>query len=136
MHPEATLQLAGVLHEISALGCAPGVVLNPGTPLSSVEHVLEQLDVLVVMLVSPGWGGPKYVTEACRKIEALRAACAARGVNPWIEVDGGVSASNVRSLVGAGANALVAGESVFAAEDKRAAIRQLLDAAATAGQRH
>lgn len=129
IHPEATLQLAACIHEIEAAGMAPGVVLNPATPLSSIEHVLTSVDVIVIMLVSPGYGGPKHLSEAALKIAQIRKMCAARGVDPWIEVDGGASASNVRPLIEAGANAIVAGGSVFSAADKRAAIQQLLDAA-------
>lgn len=131
-HPEATLQPAAVVHSIAKAGCAPGLVLNPGTPLTTAEHLLEQLDVIVVMLVSPGYGGPKYLAEAAKKIEKLRAMCAAAGVDPWIEVDGGVSSSNAKGLIEAGANALVAGGSVFSAEDKRKAINDLVGAAAAA----
>ncbi|KAG8465982.1 hypothetical protein KFE25_005552 [Diacronema lutheri] len=134
VHPEATLQLAATLHEIDAAGMAPGVVLNPGTPISAIEHVLQHVDVIVVMLVSPGHGGPKYTDEACRKIRALRALCDERNVAPWIEVDGGVGVSNVRLLVDAGANALVAGGSIFNAADKRAALQELRAAAGEGAQ--
>eukprot|EP00304_Pavlova_gyrans_P007606 CAMPEP_0206042810 /NCGR_PEP_ID=MMETSP1466-20131121/6781_1 /ASSEMBLY_ACC=CAM_ASM_001126 /TAXON_ID=44452 /ORGANISM="Pavlova gyrans, Strain CCMP608" /LENGTH=256 /DNA_ID=CAMNT_0053417531 /DNA_START=30 /DNA_END=800 /DNA_ORIENTATION=+ len=129
-HPESTLQFSAVVNEIQKAGCAPGAVLNPGTPLSAIDYVLDDLDVVVIMLVNPGWGGPKYLKEACRKIEVLRASCAARGLNPWIEVDGGVSTSNAGQLLGAGANALVAGGSVFSAANKREAIDALIRAPA------
>lgn len=129
VHPEATLQLAACLGEIEKAGMAPGVVLNPATPVHAVEHVLEQVDVIVVMLVSPGYGGPKHLAGAARKIWQLRDMCRARGVDPWIEVDGGASASNVRPLVEAGANVIVAGGSIFSAPDKRAALRELVAAA-------
>mmetsp|Transcript_17418 Transcript_17418/g.54143 ORF Transcript_17418/g.54143 Transcript_17418/m.54143 type:complete len:280 (+) Transcript_17418:66-905(+) len=125
VHPEATVQLGAVLNEINKADCAPGVILNPATPVSAVEHVLDLVDVVVVMLVNPGWGGPTYVDEACRKIQALREACTRKGVNPWIEVDGGVSASTVPQLLASGANVLVAGGSVFSARDKEAAIAEL-----------
>jgi len=125
VHPEATLQLPAVLDLISSSGCAAGVVLNPGTPVSSVEPVLELLDVVVIMLVNPGHGGPKYMDLALRKIAALKRLCAERGLDPWIEVDGGVSAKNAPQLIAAGANALVVGGAIFQAEDKRAALHQL-----------
>mmetsp|Transcript_36813 Transcript_36813/g.103858 ORF Transcript_36813/g.103858 Transcript_36813/m.103858 type:complete len:302 (+) Transcript_36813:308-1213(+) len=127
VHPEATLQLPAVLHKIRSAGCAAGVVLNPGTPVSTIQHVLEEIDVVVVMLVNPGWGGPKYMTQALEKIFNLRYESDRRELDLWIEVDGGVSSKNARALIDAGANALVAGGSVFSSEDMRLAIEQLKD---------
>jgi ribulose-phosphate 3-epimerase len=125
VHPEATLQLPAVLNLITSADCAAGVVLNPGTPVSAIEPVLEMVDVIVIMLVNPGYGGPKYMDLAIRKMAELGRLCAERGVDPWIEVDGGVSATNAQQLIHAGANALVAGGSIFTAKDKRAALRGL-----------
>ncbi len=126
VHPEATLQLPAVLHAIAEAGCAPGVVLNPGTPLAAIEHVLDQVDVVVVMLVNPGHGGPKYMAAALDKIARLRQMIDERGLKCWIEVDGGVSTKNAPELIAAGATALVAGGSIFTADDKRAAVRELM----------
>lgn len=125
VHPEATLQLPAVINEIEKVGCAPGAILNPGTPISSIQHILESLDVIVVMLVNPGWGGPKYMQGAVDKIRDLRKICAAKGLRPYIEVDGGVSTKNAGELIQAGANVLVAGGSVFTSEDKKSAIDEL-----------
>jgi ribulose-phosphate 3-epimerase len=121
VHPEATVQLGAVINMIDQAGCAPGVVLNPGTSVSSVEHVLDQCQVAVVMLVNPGYGGPKYIKQAVEKIKQLRE------MKPhlFISVDGGVSESNAPELIEAGANVLVAGGGVFKAEDKKAAIDAL-----------
>ncbi|CAB9507315.1 Ribulose-phosphate 3-epimerase [Seminavis robusta] len=121
VHPESTLQLGAVINMIDKAGVAPGVVLNPGTPISAVRHVLDQCQVAVVMLVNPGYGGPKYLSTAIEKIRALRA------LKPdlHISVDGGVSEKNAAELIAAGANVLVAGGGVFKAEDKRAAIANL-----------
>ena len=127
VHPETTMQLAAVLGRIEEAGCAPGVVLNPATPLDSVEHVLGGVDVVVVMLVNPGWGGPKYLDLACRKIRAVKDLCAELGVpTPHIEVDGGVNKANAPELIAAGANVLVAGGSVFSAADPAIAIKELI----------
>lgn len=128
-HPEAAVQPMAVIHQIESAGCAPGLVLNPGSSVSSVESMLDYIDVLVVMLVNPGHGGPKYLDSAVEKIMKLRSVCAARGRSPWIEVDGGVSTKNAPELIAAGANALVAGGSVFSAANKAEAIRELLDPA-------
>ena len=121
VHPEATLQLGAVIHKIDAAGVAPGVVLNPGTAVSAVEHVLDQCQVAVVMLVNPGYGGPKYMTQAKDKIRQLRA------LKPdlHISVDGGVNEKNAAELMAAGANVLVAGGGVFKANDKAVAIDAL-----------
>jgi ribulose-phosphate 3-epimerase len=124
-HPEATLQPVAVLNAIVEAGCAPGIILNPGTPLSAIEHYIDLVDVVVVMLVNPGWGGPKYMDAALAKICSLKKMCAARGVNPYIEVDGGVSSKNAPELLTAGANVLVAGSSVFESENKAMAIGAL-----------
>jgi len=121
VHPESTLQLAAVIHQIDQMGIAPGVILNPGTSISMVEHVLEQCKVVVVMLVNPGHGGPKYMETAIEKIRSLRL------LKPdlHISVDGGVNEQNAQDLVKAGANVLVAGGSVFKAKNKAFAIGEL-----------
>jgi len=121
VHPEATLQLGAVINKIDKAGVAPGVVLNPGTSISAVEHVLDQCKVAVVMLVNPGYGGPKYIETAVEKIKKLRA------MKPdlHISVDGGVSEKNAPELIAAGANVLVAGGGVFKATDKAAFIGDL-----------
>jgi len=126
VHPESTLQLGAVIHMIEKNGCAPGVVLNPATPVSAVEHVLGSCRVAVVMLVNPGYGGPKYINVALKKIAELRALCP----DLHISVDGGVNGENAAEFVDAGANVLVAGGSVFKAEDKSEVIRQLQGQAA------
>lgn len=122
VHPESTVQLGAVINMIREAGCSAGVVLNPATPISAVEYVLPQCSVVVVMLVNPGYGGPKFVDAAVEKIKALRK------MKPslHISVDGGVSTKNARLLLEAGANVLVAGGSVFSAEDKKAAIDALI----------
>jgi ribulose-phosphate 3-epimerase len=121
VHPESTLQLGAVINIIEKAGVAPGVILNPGTPVSAVQHVLDQCQVAVVMLVNPGYGGPKYLDLACDKIKTLRQ------LKPdlHVSVDGGVSERNAAQLIAAGANVLIAGGGVFKAEDKRAAIAKL-----------
>lgn len=123
VHPESTLQLGAVINMIDQAGVAPGVVLNPATPISAVEHVLDQCQVAVVMLVNPGYGGPKYMDAAIKKIKVLRE------IKPdlHISVDGGVSEKNAAELIAAGANVLVAGGGVFKADDKKLAINRLKD---------
>ncbi len=99
--------------QIKDLGCKAGVVLNPGTPLSVLEYVIDVCDLVLVMSVNPGFGGQSFIESQVDKIRAIRALCDARGLNPWIEVDGGVTPANAYKVIEAGANALVAGSAVF-----------------------
>ena len=103
-------------------------MLNPGTSVSVLEHVLGDVDVVVVMLVNPGWGGKKYISQAISKIEQIHELAANLGVRvPHISVDGGVSTSNSQIFLDAGANVLVAGGSIFSAADKAEAVASLLE---------
>ena len=121
-HPEATKQPAAVAQKIRDAGVAPGIVLNPGTAVASVAPLLDMVDIAVVMLVSPGHGGPKYTELAVEKVKALRA------LRPdlHISVDGGVNAKLAPELLRAGANVLVAGGAIFKADDKKAVVAELI----------
>jgi ribulose-phosphate 3-epimerase len=111
VHVEAGPHLHRSLQAIRALGKKAGVSLNPATPVSSIEHVIDLLDLVLIMSVNPGFGGQKFITSALDKISAVRALVAGRPID--IEVDGGVTAENAAQVVAAGANALVAGSAVF-----------------------
>ncbi|MCY4054678.1 MAG: ribulose-phosphate 3-epimerase [Cyanobacteria bacterium MAG CAR4_bin_6] len=119
---EACPHLHRNLAQIKDLGKKAGAVLNPGTSLSSLEYCLELCDMVLIMSVNPGFGGQSFIPSALEKIRTLRQLCDERGLNPWIEVDGGVKASNAWSVIDAGANALVAGSAVFGAADYATAI--------------
>ncbi|MCY4173241.1 MAG: ribulose-phosphate 3-epimerase [Cyanobacteria bacterium MAG CAR3_bin_5] len=119
---EACPHLHRNLAQIKDLGKKAGAVLNPGTSLSSLEYCLELCDMVLIMSVNPGFGGQSFIPSALEKIRKLRQLCDERGLNPWIEVDGGVKASNAWSVIDAGANALVAGSAVFGAADYATAI--------------
>ena len=123
--PSSTIHLHRVLSRIRELGKKAGAVLNPATPSAFVEHVLHLCDVVLVMTVNPGFGGQAFLPEMLPKIRELRRLCAARGVDPAIAVDGGITAENVRQVVDAGANASVAGSAVVGAPDYAAAIAEL-----------
>jgi len=110
---EACTHLHRTLGLIADLGAQPGVVLNPATPLSTIEHVLELCDIVLLMTVNPGFGGQKYITAVEPKIAALRAMIDQRGLDIDLEVDGGIGASTIEAAAGAGANAFVAGSAVF-----------------------
>jgi ribulose-phosphate 3-epimerase len=120
--PSATIHLHRTLSHIRELGKVAGVVLNPATPPSQIEYVLHLCGVILVMTVNPGFGGQKFLPEIVPKIRALREMCEARGLDPVIEVDGGLSGDNAWQVLEAGANAIVAGTAVFHAPDYRRAI--------------
>uniref|UniRef100_A0A7S1THL5 Ribulose-phosphate 3-epimerase n=1 Tax=Compsopogon caeruleus TaxID=31354 RepID=A0A7S1THL5_9RHOD len=124
----STIHLHRSLNLVKELGCKAGVVLNPGTPLSDIEYVLDLVDLILIMSVNPGFGGQGFIPSALTKIQALRKMCDERGLNPWIEVDGGVKGSNAQSVKAAGANALVAGSAVFNAPDYAEAISSIRNA--------
>jgi ribulose-phosphate 3-epimerase len=111
VHAEAGPHLHRSLQAIRALGKKAGVSLNPATPVSAIEHVIDLLDLVLIMSVNPGFGGQAFIPAALDKIAAARALAAARPID--IEVDGGVTADNAAKITAAGANALVAGSAVF-----------------------
>ncbi len=125
LHPEAGPHLHRSLQAIRALGRKPGVVLNPATPVESVAHVLDLVDLVLVMTVNPGFGGQKFLSSQLAKIAALRAMIDATGREIALQVDGGVTPETAPQAVAAGADVLVAGTAVFGRPDYAAAIREL-----------
>jgi ribulose-phosphate 3-epimerase len=113
------------LGQIKELGKQAGVVLNPSTPLSIINYVLELCDLVLIMSVNPGFGGQSFIPSAVSKVRELRQLCNERGLDPWIEVDGGLKANNTWQVIEAGANAIVAGSAVFNAPDYATAIRDI-----------
>ncbi|PXF43968.1 hypothetical protein BWQ96_06278 [Gracilariopsis chorda] len=122
---ESTIHLHRTLNLIKDLGCKAGVVLNPATPASAIEYVLELCDLILVMSVNPGFGGQGFIDTVVPKIEAIRKMADERGLNPWIEVDGGIKGNNAYKVVEAGANSLVSGSGVFGASDYAQAISEI-----------
>jgi ribulose-phosphate 3-epimerase len=120
--PSATIHLHRTLSHIRDLGKVAGVVLNPATPLSQIEYVLHLVGVVLIMTVNPGFGGQKFLPEVVPKIAALRRLCDERGLDPVIEVDGGLSGENAWRVIEAGARSIVAGSAVFHARDYACAI--------------
>jgi len=124
IHPESTFHFPAVINKIVSSNIAAGVVLNPGTPVSLIEALVADIDIVVVMLVNPGWGGKKYLSQAISKIKQIHELAETLKVPvPHISVDGGVSRSNSASLLEAGANVLVAGGSVISGRGQRASYR-------------
>lgn len=117
IHQEATIHLHRSIQVVKNLGVKVGVALNPATPISSLENVLADIDMILIMSVNPGFGGQKFIPVALEKVRALSKLKAEKGLNFDIEVDGGVTLDNVTDVAGAGANLLVAGSAVFGADD-------------------
>ncbi|ARV57311.1 ribulose-phosphate 3-epimerase [Nostocales cyanobacterium HT-58-2] len=133
----ATIHLHRTLGQIKELGKRAGVVLNPASPLEFIEYVLDLCDSVLLMTVNPGFGGQSFLPEVLPKIRRLRQICDERGLDPWIEVDGGVKVANSWQVLEAGANAIVAGSAIFHAKDYASAIADIRQsqrsALATAG---
>jgi ribulose-phosphate 3-epimerase len=125
VHAESCVHLHRCLAQIRAAGARVGVSLNPTTPLSAIEEVLEDVDMVLLMSVNPGFGGQSFIPQTLGKVRRLRAMCDARGLSLDIQVDGGITTHNAPSLREAGASVLVAGSAVFGAPDLRAAISAL-----------
>jgi ribulose-phosphate 3-epimerase len=123
--PSSTIHLHRVLSRIRASGKSSGAVLDPASPIAFVEHVLHLCDIVLVMTVNPGFGGQKFLPEMLPKIRELRRLCQAKGLDPWIEVDGGEDAEHAALAIAAGANAIVAGSAIFGSSDYSAAIARL-----------
>jgi len=125
----ATTHLHSVLSQIHALGKKAGVALDPGSPVELIEYVLPICDIILVMTVDPGIAGEKFMPEMLPKIRRLRQQCNSLGLHPIIEVDGGQSIEIARQVIGAGANAVVAGKSIFGAPNYARAVEALREAA-------
>ena len=129
VHAEAGPHLDRSLQAIKALGKKAGVAINPATPLSVIEHVIDRLDLILIMSVNPGFGGQTFIPAMLEKIRQAKALVAGRNID--IEVDGGVKVENASVIVQAGANALVAGSSIFKGNDYASNINALRLAATT-----
>ena len=113
VHQEAGPHLHRTIQRIKALGKKAGVSLNPATPAKTLDYILEEIDLVLVMSVNPGFGGQKFISSQLRKIEAIAKQISAKNLPVTLEVDGGVDMGNVREVLNAGATALVAGTAVF-----------------------
>ena len=127
VHVEADADLDRSLQIIQGLGKKAGVSLNPSTPETAIEHVIDKVDLILVMTVNPGFSGQSFISSQIEKIRRIKAMIGDRSIE--IEVDGGINADNVKTVTEAGANVVVAGNAVFSGEDYAAAIGALRDAA-------
>jgi len=127
--PSATIHLHRVLSRIRQLGKKAGAVLDPASPISFVEHVLHLCDIVLVMTVNPGFSGQTFLPEMLPKIRDLRRLCASKGLDPWIEVDGGQDGEHAALAIESGADAIVAGSAIFGSRDYEAAIARIRQSA-------
>lgn len=125
VHYEACTHLHRTLQAIKDLGCKAGVAINPHTPVSVLETILPDLDLVLIMSVNPGFGGQKFIENTYQKIKQVKELAKAVNPNLLIEVDGGVGMANIKQLVDAGANVLVAGNAIFAADIPEKMIKSL-----------
>jgi ribulose-phosphate 3-epimerase len=125
VHFEACTHLHRTVQKIKSLGMKASVVLNPSTPVSVLEDILHDLDMVLIMSVNPGFGGQKFIPHTYVKIRQLKQMISTRCLETLIQVDGGVDPSNARKLEEAGANVVVAGNAVFGAADRNLAIAQI-----------
>ncbi|MCY4285836.1 MAG: ribulose-phosphate 3-epimerase [Thiotrichales bacterium] len=126
-HPEATEHVDRSLRLVRDHGCKCGLVLNPATPLGVLDHVLEQLDMVLLMSVNPGFGGQSFIPYVLDKVRAVRERIDATQRPIRLEVDGGVNADNIRAVAEAGADTFVAGSAIFGADDYAEAIARMRD---------
>ena len=129
-HPEASEHVDRTIQLIHANGCKAGLVFNPATPLAHLEHVLDQLDLVLIMSVNPGFGGQRFIPGALEKLRRVRALIDASGRDIRLEIDGGVKAENIGEIAAAGADTFVAGSAIFNAPDYRDVIGRMRAAVA------
>lgn len=131
-HPEASEHVDRTIEAIREHGCRPGLVFNPATPLSWLDHVIDKLDMILLMSVNPGFGGQKFIPNALTKLSQVRQRIDASGREIRLEIDGGVKVDNIATVARAGADTFVAGSAIFGSKDYRAtisAMRQEIDKA-------
>ena len=124
-HPEASRHVDRTIRLIRESGCRPGLVLNPATPLSWLDHTLEQIDLLLLMSVNPGFAGQQFIAPVLGKLREARQRIDASGRELRLEIDGGVKLDNIGAIAGAGADAFVTGSAIFGAKDYAATIRTM-----------
>ena len=124
-HPEASDHVDRTIALIRESGCKAGLVFNPATPLSHLDHTLDKLDLVLLMSVNPGFGGQQFIASVLPKIAEVRRRIKAAGRDIWLEVDGGVKADNIAQIAQAGADTFVAGSAIFGSKDYAATVRDM-----------
>ena len=124
-HPEASDHIDRTLGLIHDVGCKAGLVFNPATPLGYLDHVMERVDLVLIMSVNPGFGGQSFIPSALAKVAEARKRIDASGRDIWLEVDGGIKADNIAKVAAAGADTFVAGSAIFGEKDRGGAVKRL-----------
>ena len=132
-HPEASTHVHRTIGLIHESGCKAGLVFNPATPLSWLEHVIDDLDMILLMSVNPGFGGQKFIDSSLDKLRQARRMIDACGRDIRLEIDGGVKTDNIREIAAAGADTFVAGSAIFGSDDYAATIAKMKSEIAAAG---
>ena len=127
-HPEASEHVHRTISFIREAGCKPGLVLNPATPLGWLEHCLDELDLVLIMSVNPGFGGQSFIESSLEKLREVRKLIDASGRDVRLEIDGGVKVDNIGEISAAGADMFVAGSAIFGSDDYKATIAAMRDA--------
>jgi ribulose-phosphate 3-epimerase len=125
VHVEACKHLHRTIHHIKSFGVKAGVVLNPATPVQMIEHIIDDIDMVLLMTVNPGFGGQKFIEQVLPKIRQVKDLVDNKGLSVEIEVDGGVNEETARKCVEAGANVLVAGSAIYNEKDRKKAIEKI-----------
>lgn len=134
VHVEACRHLHRTIQLIRSHGVKPGVVLNPHTPIETIQHILEDVDMVLIMTVNPGFGGQKFIESVVPKVEALSEIIKERGLNIEIEIDGGINAETIVPCAKAGATVFVAGSAIYSKEDRAQALQEIKQAGLAAIQ--
>jgi ribulose-phosphate 3-epimerase len=133
-HPEASEHVDRTLSLIREHGCRPGLVFNPATPLNWLDHVMDKVDMILMMSVNPGFGGQKFIPSSLQKLRQVRERIRASGREIRLEIDGGVKVDNIREIASAGDDTFVAGSAIFGAKDYKATIDAMRAEIAAAGR--
>jgi ribulose-phosphate 3-epimerase len=134
-HPEASEHIDRTIGLIKENGCTAGLVFNPATPLDHLDHVLDKLDLILIMSVNPGFGGQKFIPEALRKLAAVRRRIDESGRDIRLEIDGGVKIDNIAEIASAGADTFVAGSAIFGSKDYRETVNAMRRELARVGEK-
>jgi len=124
-HPEASEHIDRTISLIKESGCKAGLVFNPATPLNHLDHVIDQLDMVLLMSVNPGFGGTSFIPETPEKLRVVRDLIDSRGLQTRLEIDGGVKTENIKEIASAGADTFVAGSAIFNTKDYKKTIDQM-----------
>ena len=124
-HPEASEHIDRTINVIKESGCKAGLVFNPATPLHHLDHVIDQLDMVLLMSVNPGFGGQSFIPQTLEKLTAVRKLIDSKGLHTRLEIDGGVKIDNIREIASAGADTFVAGSAIFNTANYKATIDKM-----------